>query len=159
MITFGQHYAITLAAHHHKTKQLHDEQYNHQTHHNTSPGGVNILLGGVMMSSMILFILWMCYCCRWKDNKFETSSYVDQPQPYWIDVNPTTYYETLQWSLQQECCEIPETSFQPECFQENPPRYEAVITPPPRYDDVIKENLKKKKIILDILANNKMHTI
>ncbi|XP_050521948.1 uncharacterized protein LOC126894752 isoform X3 [Daktulosphaira vitifoliae] len=101
MITFGQHYAITLAAHHHKTKQLHDEQYNHQTHHNTSPGGVNILLGGVMMSSMILFILWMCYCCRWKDNKFETSSYVDQPQPYWIDVNPTTYYETLQWSLQQ----------------------------------------------------------
>lgn len=54
-----------------------------------------------MMSSMILFILWMCYCCRWKDNKFDTSTCDEQPQPFWIDVNSNTYYEALQWSLQQ----------------------------------------------------------
>lgn len=55
----------------------------------------------VMMSSMILFILWMCYCCRWKDNKFDTTACADQPQPFWIDVNSNAYYEALQWSLQQ----------------------------------------------------------
>lgn len=54
-----------------------------------------------MMSSMILFILWMCYCCRWKDNKFDTTTCDEQPQPFWIDVNSNTYYEALQWSLQQ----------------------------------------------------------
>lgn len=46
MITFGQHYAITLAAQHHKTKQPHNEEHNQQAQHNTSPGGVNVLLGG-----------------------------------------------------------------------------------------------------------------
>lgn len=54
-----------------------------------------------MMSSMIVFILWMCYCCRWKDNKFDSTIYDDQPQPFWIDVNSNTYYEALEWSLQQ----------------------------------------------------------
>lgn len=53
------------------------------------------------MSSMILFILWMCYCCRWKDNKFEATSCSDGPQPFWIDVNSNAYYEALQWSLHQ----------------------------------------------------------
>lgn len=53
------------------------------------------------MSSMILFILWMCYCCRWKDNKLEATSYADRSQPFWIDVNSNAYYEALQWSLNQ----------------------------------------------------------
>lgn len=54
-----------------------------------------------MMSSMVLFILWMCYCCRWKDNKFDTSVCAERPQPFWIDVNSNAYYEALQWSLNQ----------------------------------------------------------
>lgn len=62
---------------------------------------VNFFDNRVMMSSMILFILWMCYCCRWKDNKFDTTACADQPQPFWIDVNSNAYYEALQWSLQQ----------------------------------------------------------
>lgn len=53
------------------------------------------------MGSMILFILWMCYCCRWKDNKFDATACADRPQPFWIDVNSNAYYEALQWSLHQ----------------------------------------------------------
>lgn len=55
----------------------------------------------VMMSSMVLFILWMCYCCRWKDKKFDATTSADRPQPFWIDVNSNAYYEALQWSLHQ----------------------------------------------------------
>jgi len=54
-----------------------------------------------MMSSMVLFILWMCYCCRWKDNKFDATANEDRSQPFWIDVNSNAYYEALQWSLHQ----------------------------------------------------------
>lgn len=53
------------------------------------------------MSSMVLFILWMCYCCRWKDNKFDGTTSEDRSQPFWIDVNSNAYYEALQWSLHQ----------------------------------------------------------
>lgn len=49
---------------------------------------------------MALFLLWMCYCCRWKDNKFDATVRADQ-QPYWIDINSNTYYEALQWSINQ----------------------------------------------------------
>lgn len=54
-----------------------------------------------MMSSIILFIVWMCYCCRWKDNKFDAATCADRPQPFWIDVNSNAYYEALEWSLHQ----------------------------------------------------------
>lgn len=43
--------------------------------------------------------------------------------------------------------------------QETPPRYETVITPPPGYEDVMRENYKKKKTLLDVTENNRMHTI
>ncbi|CAI6346212.1 unnamed protein product [Macrosiphum euphorbiae] len=159
MITFGQHFAISLATQQHKNKNEQEHQQDYQNLKDTAPGGVNILLGGVMMSSMILFILWMCYCCRWKDNKFDTTTCDEQPQPFWIDVNSNTYYEALQWSLQQECCEIPEAYCSPETMQETPPRYETVITPPPGYEDVMRENYKKKKSLMDVTENNRMHTI
>lgn len=55
------------------------------------------------MSSMVLFLLWMCYFCRWKDSKFDTTEVTERPpQPFWIDVNSSAYYEALQWSLQQQ---------------------------------------------------------
>lgn len=47
MITFGQHYAITLATQQHKNKnQPEQQQQDYQNQQDTAPGGVNILLGG-----------------------------------------------------------------------------------------------------------------
>lgn len=43
MITFGQHFAISLATQQHKDKNKPEHQQNEQ---DTAPGGVNILLGG-----------------------------------------------------------------------------------------------------------------
>lgn len=45
MITFGQHFAISLATQQHKNKNQPEHQ-DHQNQQDTSPGGVNILLGG-----------------------------------------------------------------------------------------------------------------
>jgi len=46
MITFGQHFAISMATQQHKTKNQQEQQQDHQHQQDTSPGGVNILLGG-----------------------------------------------------------------------------------------------------------------
>lgn len=47
----------------------------------------------------------------------------------------------------------------PETLQEAPPRYETVITPPPGYEDVMRENYKKKKTILDVIEKKRAHSI
>ena len=47
MITFGQHFAISLATQQHKNKNQPEEHLqDHQNQPDTAPGGVNILLGG-----------------------------------------------------------------------------------------------------------------
>jgi len=46
MITFGQHYAISLATQQHKNKNQPEHQQDYQNQQDTAPGGVNILLGG-----------------------------------------------------------------------------------------------------------------
>lgn len=46
MITFGQHFTITIATQQHKIKNQPEHHQNHQNQHDTAPGGVNILLGG-----------------------------------------------------------------------------------------------------------------
>lgn len=46
MITFGQHFAISLATQQHKNKNQPEHEQDHQNQQDTSPGGVNILLGG-----------------------------------------------------------------------------------------------------------------
>lgn len=47
MITFGQHFAISLATQQHKNKNQPEHQQDQPNQqHDTPPGGVNILLGG-----------------------------------------------------------------------------------------------------------------
>lgn len=46
MITFGQHFAISLATQQQKNKNQPEHEQDLQNQQDTSPGGVNILLGG-----------------------------------------------------------------------------------------------------------------
>lgn len=46
MITFGQHFAVSLATQLYKDKNQPEQHQEHQNQPNSSPDGVNVLLGG-----------------------------------------------------------------------------------------------------------------
>ncbi|XP_075216932.1 spermiogenesis-related protein stanley-cup isoform X2 [Lycorma delicatula] len=89
--------------------------------------GVNVLLGGAMMSGMLIVVVCICYCCHKRVNKPEYNP--DQ----WLQV-PEETDSTLQiFTLEQQCFEIAAEAETPRT-PSPPPPYDEVVTQQKKYD-------------------------
>ncbi|RZF41618.1 hypothetical protein LSTR_LSTR000332 [Laodelphax striatellus] len=102
------------------------EGYRNMTTTPPLHAGVNVLLGGAMMSGMLLLVVCVCYCCHRRVNK------PDYEPEQWIQV-PEETDSTLQiFTLEQQCFEIAA-----EVERSRTP------SPPPAYDEVVSSQSKK----------------
>ncbi|KAK7584037.1 hypothetical protein V9T40_005000 [Parthenolecanium corni] len=130
---------------------MHKMPNQHLSHNNTSqfytstsPGTVNILLGGAMLGTMILFFVWMCYFCRCKVPKSEETSSTTSTPPYWIDIDSDTNdrgyncEDEIYNAIRRYSGELSIRRPSP------PPTYESVFNLPPTYEDALKSMSEKK---------------
>ncbi|KAL3288957.1 hypothetical protein HHI36_003401 [Cryptolaemus montrouzieri] len=82
--------------------------------------GVNVMLGGVMLSAIIMVIFVLCYCCHKSNRKSPTSS---PPSMYWRDPGLSMEIYTVDT---QSCIEYEEYS--------SDSRRTSTTGPPPPYE-------------------------
>ncbi|BES90038.1 Hypothetical protein NTJ_02846 [Nesidiocoris tenuis] len=86
--------------------------------------GVNVLLGGAMMSCMLIMVVCVCYLCHWRFQKTEAQY---EQQHSWVQMGESDATVHI-FTLDQQCYEN-SNSVQLE--------EETTERPPPDYDDVI----------------------
>ncbi|XP_045461620.1 uncharacterized protein LOC123671695 [Harmonia axyridis] len=85
--------------------------------------GVNVMLGGVMLTAMILVIFVLCYCCHKSNRKSHTPN---PPSTYWQDPGLSMEIYTVDT---QSCLDFDEYSSES--------RRPSTPGPPPPYELVV----------------------
>ncbi|KAK9892923.1 hypothetical protein WA026_022791 [Henosepilachna vigintioctopunctata] len=99
--------------------------------------GVNVILGGVMLSAIIMVIFVLCYCCHKSNRKSPTTN---QPSTFWRDpegLSMEIYTVDTQTCI--ECQELESESRRPST-PGPPPPYDLVV-PYAKLDDPGSEDL------------------
>uniref|UniRef100_A0A0K8SV47 Uncharacterized protein n=2 Tax=Lygus hesperus TaxID=30085 RepID=A0A0K8SV47_LYGHE len=117
----SKHYAILAL---HTSKALNGTRTN-STMTNVAPthAGVNVLLGGAMMSCMLIMVVCICYLCHWRFQKTEARY---ERRHSWMQVaeSDTTVHI---FTLDQQCYDYNSVQVDRETIEHPPPDYDDVV--------------------------------